>query len=521
MSMLQISLWVVVGIVASCVLAVALGLTRLPAREHADDSRATPPGTESWLDRRIEPLLRAHPEESGFALVADGVEAFALRALSARRAGRSLDIQYYIWKDDLTGRLLVHELVDAAERGVRVRLLLDDLDARAKDFALGALDAHPNIEVRVFNPFASRRGLAGKLLELVTGFSRINHRMHNKIFIVDNRFAITGGRNIGDEYFAANDHMNFFDLDLVLLGPAVLASSDTFDAYWNSAAVWPLAALKRASVDTKELRALRTRADAELERARSSSYVRSLAGDDALQRVLHHGLPVHWTRHWQVLADDPLKSIQKDCAFERSAVLRALDAAMSSARSAVTLVSPYFVPGAAGTESFGKRAGAGLEIVILTNSLAATDVAAVHGGYAKYRRALIASGVRLWELKPDPTSSRLRPSLFGSSNASLHTKAALFDRRHLFVGSFNLDPRSVTLNCEQGVLVDDAELSCEVADLLTQKMGRDLAWRVQLDARGRLLWSDGREQFHSEPRATLGRRALAFVVGLLPFESQL
>jgi putative cardiolipin synthase len=496
-------------------------MTRLPPRSHADDSQAAPPGTETWLDQRIEPFLLAHAGASGFALVADGVEAFALRALSARRAGRSLDIQYYIWKDDLTGRLLVHELVDAAERGVRVRLLLDDLDARAKDFALGALDAHPNIEVRVFNPFASRRGLAGKLLELVTGFSRINHRMHNKVFIVDNRLAITGGRNIGDEYFAASDSVNFLDLDLKVIGPAVLALSDTFDAYWNSAAVWPIADLKRASTDVAELRALRARADAELERAFSSRYVRSLTGDDAVQRVLSFEPAMHWTREWQVLADDPRKSLQKDCAFERSAVLRALDAAMRGARTSVTLVSPYFVPGVAGTEGFRARAGAGIELVILTNSLAATDVAAVHGGYAKYRMSLIVSGVQLWELKPDPTSLRVRPSLFGSSNASLHTKAAVFDRQRLFVGSFNLDPRSVSLNCEQGVLLDDAALSCAVTDLLAHKMSGELAWRVQLDARGHLQWSDGHEQFQSEPRATWGRRLLARLVGSLPFESQL
>jgi putative cardiolipin synthase len=517
---LTLLLGLLAGVIGFAALAIALGYTRLPPR-NARDSRSLPVGTESWLDRQIAPLLEAHPAESGFALVSDGTEAFALRALAARAASRSLDAQYYIWNEDLTGLLLIRELVEAADRGVRVRLLLDDLDARAKNFALGGLDVHPNIEIRVFNPFASRRGIAGKLLEAVTAFSRINHRMHTKTFIADNRFTISGGRNVGDEYFAASEDVNFLDLDLAMVGPVVDEMSAAFDEYWNSEAVWPIASLQRTKIADIELQSLRERATAAFERASNSDYARSLAGSDSVARVLESAERLHWVSRWQLLSDDPMKAVLEDSAFERSAVLRGLDAALNNAERSATLVSPYFVPGAGGTAALSARSKAGITMGVLTNSLAATDVAAVHGGYAKNRKTLLEHRVQLWELKPHPGQVQARPTLFGSKRASLHTKAAVFDRVQLFVGSFNLDPRSVSLNCEHGVLIEDAAFSCEVARLIAFKVSRELAWRVGLDERGALTWTDGNEQFRSEPLASRRRRALAKIVGWLPLEPHL
>ncbi|MBP8098762.1 MAG: phospholipase D family protein, partial [Arenimonas sp.] len=285
------------------------GCARLPPRPDLPDEQALPVATVTKLDSVIAPANAAHPGESGFRLVPSGVEAFALRALTARSAGRSLDVQYYIWHDDLTGKLLAKELVEAADRGVRVRLLLDDMDARAKNFALAGLDAHPNIEVRLFNPFGSRKGSGSKAVELTFGLSRLNHRMHNKAWIADNRIAIAGGRNVGDEYFSAGEGVNFIDLDFAIIGPAVEKLSASFDDYWNSVAVWPVATLSPELANQQSLDAIRARAGAVAAEAAASAWVQSLAGDDAVKQIGSGKLKFHWTPRWRVASDDPLKAL--------------------------------------------------------------------------------------------------------------------------------------------------------------------------------------------------------------------
>ena len=271
-------LTLLIVLVIAVALIAAFGVKALPERGVQEAEYALPVATGARLDRMFESQLQAHPGESGFRLVVDGVEAFAVRALSARVASRSLDVQYYIWHDDLTGGLLIRELLLAADRGVRVRLLLDDLDARADNFGLTTIDAHPNIAVRIFNPFASREGLAGKLVEGLLSFSRINGRMHNKNWIADNRVAIAGGRNVADEYFTASDQVNFVDVDFAVFGPAVNELSATFDDYWNSAAVWPVAALNPKLVGEDKYCALREAEERKFQCALESDYVQALAG---------------------------------------------------------------------------------------------------------------------------------------------------------------------------------------------------------------------------------------------------
>jgi putative cardiolipin synthase len=498
----------------------ALGYTRLPERPELPVQHALPTALATPLDQGIDPLLSAHAGESGFRLVSDGVEAFALRAFSARAAGRSLDVQTYIWHDDLTGKLLARELLAAADRGVRVRLLLDDMDARAKNFSLAALDAHDNIEVRLFNPFASREGMLGKLAEFATSFSRINHRMHNKAWIADNRLAIAGGRNIGNEYFSASDAMNFQDLDFATLGPAVGRMSESFDRYWNSAATWPQATLSPGLGDGDALASLRTSIDRSMQQDAVSPWVQSLAGSNAVKRIVSGDLPVHWTAQWKLLSDNPLKALAEDDPLARSEVMRGLSEAIRHARGSITLISPYFVPGDAGSDSLVQSVATGKAVSILTNSLAANDVAAVHGGYSKYRPRLVEGGVALWELKPDP-GHEVNRSLFGSSGASLHTKAALIDDDTVFVGSFNLDPRSVSLNTEQGVLAIHPALGAELARIFKRSTRGNRAWRVTQDAEGELQWTDGTTTLQAEPDATFGRRVVATLMRWLPFDSQL
>ena len=312
------------------------GCARLPPRPELPEDLALSIAADTTLDAAAAPLLAAHPGESGFRIVSDGVEAFALRAFSARAAGRSLDVQYYIWHNDLTGKLLARELLRAADRGVRVRLLLDDLDARANNFALAGLEAHPQIQVRLFNPFASRGGTLRKMGELATGLSRLNHRMHNKTWIADNRVAIAGGRNIGDEYFAASDQVNFLDTDFAVVGPAVEEISASFDQYWNSQAVWPMASLSPKLIGEDALRELRANAEVVSRQAAESPWVKSLAGSDVVQDVRSGQVEFHWTPRWQVLADDPLKALLDDHPLERSHVLRGFIAALEESKSTIS-----------------------------------------------------------------------------------------------------------------------------------------------------------------------------------------
>jgi putative cardiolipin synthase len=489
-----------------------------PALEPA--SAFAPAASTTQLDQRTQAALAAHPGQSGFRLIFDGVEAFALRAMSARAAGRSLDVQYFIWHDDRTGRLLINELVSAADRGVRVRLLLDDMDARAKNFALAGLDAHPNIEVRLFNPYGSREGTAGKLVESAGNLKRINRRMHNKSWIADNQVALVGGRNIGDEYFAASGAVNFFDLDFLMAGPAVQELSRSFDEYWNAPASYPMATLSPELATKQSLDALLARSAEVLAQDLQSPYVLALKESAPVARILEGTAALHWASHWQVLVDDPMKAFRDDGQPANSRVLDALRAAMVESTREITLISPYFVPGKEGSSRLVAQRQSGKAVSILTNSLAATDVAAVHGGYSRYRKTLLDGGVELFELKPG-AGGDVDKSWFGSSGASLHTKAALFDRKQLFVGSFNIDPRSVSLNCEQGVLVDSPELGRQLQDKYEAATGGNFAWRIGRDARGGLTWTDDSGTLDSEPRASFSRRLQFWLLRVLPLESQL
>jgi len=500
-------------------LVVAAGCARLPPRPAVPVETAIAVTADTPLDQRIQPMTAAHPGQSGFRLVSDGPFAFALRAALVRNAQRSLDLQYYIWHSDVTGRLMAREVIAAADRGVRVRLLLDDLDARGRDFWLAAADAHPNIEVRLFNPFAVRRGPLRKIGEALTAYSRINHRMHNKNLIADNRVAISGGRNIGDEYFSASKEANFTDLDFAMAGPVVAGLSRTFDRYWNSEAVWPIAALLPKHAKPEDLVELRAALERHAQEPDAQRWLATLPGNAAVAAFLAGQMPLNWTERWQVFADDPLKAQLGDARHTRSDVLRGLSQAMRESHTRVVLISPYFVPGDEGAKSLADLAGSGRSVTLLTNSLAANDVAAVYSGYARYRTRLLQAGVHAYELKPDPGHAG-EISVAGSSGASLHSKAVLIDDDEAFVGSFNLDPRSVSLNCEQGVLVTDAALGGELQAYFQRMTMPVHAWRVDLDAQGHTRWTDEHGSTTKTP-ASFGRRTRAAIARMLPIESQL
>jgi cardiolipin synthase C len=460
----------------------------------------------------------------GVALLPDAAAALALRADSARAARHTLDLQYYMWRGDMTGRLLAAEILAAADRGVVVRLLLDDVYALGRERVLGALDAHPNIAVRLFNGTRWRRfGRLGLLLEIAFGGWHLNRRMHNKNWIVDGRLAIVGGRNIGDEYFdqVAEGAIAFRDLDIAILGEAAAQATQVFNRYWQSTLARPAAEVTATAAMPGSLPALRR--ELAVARARHEATAR-------LAPLLDPPAPPQWldltaveARWIQVVADPPDKARRGLRARKRARAAGGIAAeiadALRAARHEALLISPYFVPGRAGLALLRELRGRGLRVSVVTNSLAATDVVAVHGGYAKYRRALLEAGVTLFELKPTPTEERT--SLLGSRGASLHTKAFAVDGVLAFVGSFNLDPRSAALNTEMGAFVRHRRVAGEVAAEHARLAEASRSWEVVWDG-GRLGWRDGDGPLlRREPMAGWWRWALAGLVRRLPVEEQL
>ena len=455
--------------------------------------------------------------KTGALLLPDGLDAYAARAMTAQKAGRSLDLQYYIWNDDLTGHLLAREAHAAAERGVRVRILLDDMNAAGLDPQWMALDVHPNIELRLYNPFRNRSGIE-RGLELVQRVFSVNHRMHNKAWIADGRVAIIGGRNIGEEYFAADGEVNFRDLDVLLFGPAVAEASAIFDQFWNSSAVVPMAALHEPSGE--DLRDALADFDDEALVANARPYLERVAESRSVRDYLRQQLRPVWTDRLQVVSDPPDK--RDGDSRDEWLVVDLLDM-LRGARAKALLVSPYFVPGDVGTRGLSGLAQAGVEVGVITNSLAANDVPAVHSGYAGYRPLLLDNGVHLYEIKLRGRPESAGP--MGSSGASLHTKAFVVDDARGFVGSFNLDPRSAALNTEMGVVFDDPALAAGVRDEYLRLSAPESSYWVFLGGNGDVRWLDRAVQpprvLETEPDAGLFRRALARVLAWLPIESQL
>jgi putative cardiolipin synthase len=371
----------------------------------------------------------------------------------------------------------------------------------------------------MFNPWVTRKGTLAKVGEGALNFGRINRRMHNKSWIADNRIAVVGGRNVGDEYFGAAEEMNFVDLDFAMVGPVVRDASASFDRYWNSPSAYPMETLDPEAVNGDALARLRERLARRTADAAGSRYAEALRGDDVVRRMLAGDWPMEWSGRYEFVADDPAKVTMKKRDIRRTNVVVALAPMVESAQSSVTVISPYFVPGDAGAAGLTRAAGGGRSVRILTNSLVANDVAAVHGGYSRYRRPLLEGGVGLWELKPTAGSAQAS-SLFGSSGASLHTKAFAVDGRALFVGSYNLDPRSTWLNCEQGVRVENEVLASQLEALFDAHTTGAHAWRVRLE-NGGLRWSDGKAEFDRDPEASAWRRFQAWATRVLHLDAQL
>jgi putative cardiolipin synthase len=476
----------------------------------------------SRLEGWIEPRAAANPGRSGFRLLSNGLDAFVARGALIDLAQRSLDLQYYIWHADSTGSLVIDRLVAAADRGVRVRILLDDWGtAEKKDDAVAALDAHPNIEIRLFNPYQHRSGL-GRITELLTSFARVNRRMHNKQLIADDTAVVLGGRNIGDEYFALGG-IDFQDVDVLGGGPIARESAQSFESYWSSPFTRPISSLGQYTIHPAKLESERAALRERVDRLCESPYAQALQDSDLARAFRAHDLQLHWGE--SKLLSDPPEKLEKPAGTQSDSYLSGqLRRYVGDARSDMLMVSPYFVPGARGLEFFRRQRENGVGVKILTNSLAATDVWLVHAGYRKYRRPLLKQGVELFELKPETKRTAGLRGMVGSSRASLHGKTFVLDRASVFVGSVNLDPRSLDQNTEDGVVVHSPALAGEVAALFEKWASPDLSYAVRLGSSGGGLQWSGRQngtavQFNQEPQASLGRRLGASVFSYLPIES--
>lgn len=470
------------------------------------------------LGRAIAPSAAANPGRTGIHAMPEPRAAFAARAILAAAADRTLDVQYYIWHGDETGYLLFEALWQAADRGVRVRLLLDDNNTAGLDATLATLDAHPNIEVRLYNPLFRRR-LRG--LEYLTDFNRLNRRMHNKSFTADDAATILGGRNVGNEYFARGSGVGFRDLDVIAVGSVVADVTAAFERYWTSPSAWPAARLLRGPGPGAAVALV-----ARFERARanpvSRAYLDAVRDTQLVRGLLDGQLPLDWAAA-QLYCDDPAKTLDTRRRTD-ILLLPALLRAVGPPGHSFDLVSPYFVPGREGTAALAALAGQGVKVRILTNSLAATDVAAVHSGYARRRPDLLRAGVQLYELKASALEDapEAKGGYGGSSSASLHAKTFALDRARVFVGSFNFDPRSALLNTEMGLLIESAPLAERLSSGFDAAVP-SMAYEARLGAGGRgLEWIEltrsGSVRYATEPATRPLRRATIRLLSTLPIE---
>ena len=470
--------------------AVVAGCGTLPATPARPASRALAPQPDSPL---VQAALASPPapELSGFRLLPLGSYSLDARLQLVRRARHALDVQYYVLDNDSTGRLLLAQLAEAAARGVRVRLLVDDLYTGRTDETLRAMAALPNVQVRLFNPFccARRSGLAGRFAASLFALPRLNHRMHNKLLVADGVIAVAGGRNIADDYFQRGAQQNFVDLDTLIVGRVVSDLSGIFDDYWNSPVVWPIEAISPSNETPLALQqrfAVMTAGAAASVPALDLSEV-DLLGYSPIGDDLDRGrLGLVWGRA-MALADPPDKLLRgEDKAYADSLAYQAL-MKIWTADSEVTITSPYMIPGKLGIAAFEALREKRVKVTVLTNSLAATDEPLVHTGYVRYRGRLLDAGVDLYELSPTRAQSAKRLGLFGSSVGRLHAKTAVVDGDKVFIGSMNLDPRSRTQNTELGVFVESDALAREVLRVVRISQQQS-AYHVRRGADGRLQW---------------------------------
>lgn len=470
-----------------------------------------PGGSATPLDALLDPLEAAHPGQTGLANLLINQDAFAARAVSAAAAGRSLDLMSYIWSTDITGWLLIADLLAAADRGVRVRLLLDDVNVQGFDPAFLALNQHPNVEVRLFNPIRNRGHVIRRTLEMLLGLSRFNRRMHGKMWLADGRVAITGGRNVGDTYFGATAGGKRMsrDADVIVVGPTVAELAAVFDSYWNLGLALPILTLWPKF--KMNMRRFRARLQKHCLSADAQAYLtQAVAGRDAATLIAAR---LRWTDKVEVLADPPEKAYGER---PKPWMAESMATVLGRAQQEVQLVTPYFVPGKRGLQVLADLARRGVRVHVVTNALSATDMVLVHGAYRYYRLPLLQAGAQVHEFSPLEDARGKRDVI--------HTKVFVIDAVQAVVGSLNFDMRSAFMNTELGVRFEQPDLVAELRAMMAEMSAPDQSYAVTVEGRA-LRWAVQRPGLPAvmavEPDAPKRLRAVSWVVGHLPIQAYL
>ena len=502
------------------------GCATLPTDFERHESHAYVDTDDTRFGKAIQAKKPAHPNQSGFLLLADGLDAFVARALLAQGAERSIDTQYYMIHKDTVGWLFIDQLYKAADRGVRVRLLIDDIDMAGRDIGMSVLDSHPNVEVRIFNPFSRN---TGRTLQFITGFGKQTRRGHNKSFTVDSQATILGGRNMGDEYFEDDPELAFIDLDVLALGPVARSVSASFDQYWNSELSYPISVLIEKLPTPEEIEQRINEFDDFIKKQADTEYMMRLRNSNLANSFRQDRLVYHWgVGH--VVADDPQK-LTHDTNDTQYHLFEQLKPYLANIEKELIIFSPYFVPGKSGMAFFNSLRERGVRVKILTNSLSSTDVALVHAGYSRYRKDLLRMGVELYELNKNLTKKErqeMKEGGVGRSKASLHAKSFVFDRERVFIGSFNLDAQSRIQNTEIGVVFESADIANHIAEVFDQKIDH-AAFRLELktyeNGNEKIFWHglvDGQQRvLEVDPYTDFWNRFGIGFMRVLPIESLL
>lgn len=503
------------------------GCSSLPKSFPATPSLAISFQEKTTLGELLRPGTESHPGKSGFSIINTGRDAILTRLALADVAEKTIDAQYFIWEGDSSGLLLIDRLIKAADRGVRVRLLLDDMTSHGKDLGLAVLNQHPQIEVRVFNPLG-RRYYLGIFRTMAIAFhvGRMTNRMHNKIFVIDNQAALVGGRNIGDDYFGVAKKSNFRDLDLVTSGPIVPDISDAFDRYWNSPWAVPFEIFKTRIPTGKAMdKRYRKLKEGFLEAEKTYPYPLDWRRETVINTIQADQQKLIWAEA-EVISDAPDKAwSQAKRGQSKSEIVRHLSETMGDATQELVVVSPYLIFSKESAKRLSLFTQKGVAVKILTNSLASTDAIPVVAMYRPIRKDILQSGAQLFEMRPDADSRKqyIDPSRT-KSRLSLHAKAALIDGKEVFIGTFNVDPRSEHLNTEVGLLVHSQELARVFRTHLEEDLRPENSYALRLEG-DEISWNattrGSRHTYSSDPLAGFWRRFSAFFLSLLPIKNQL
>ena len=485
---------------------------------------------QTRLGKQFEAAARDHGGNSGFRLISSGLDGLIARIELIDAAERTLDLQYYIFRADNSGHLVSEALLRAADRGVRVRLLVDEGERLPGDSEIELLDGHPNIEVRAFNPFAYRgESKHIRALEFMLNAPRLDYRMHNKLFVVDNAVAVVGGRNIGDEYFDIDPESQFGDDDVFAAGPIVRQLSRTFDEYWNSTLAIPVRALRNGRPSSAVLNDYRGRLSRYLGALGSDprKYVSRIASGEPYAGLMSGRLPLVWTRA-QLIYDSPDKKRVDKGIEAGNLIFPPVMAACTAAQSELLIVTPFFVPGPSGVELLSRLRAQDVRVRVLTNSLEATPELPAHAGYLHYRRPLLERGVELYEMRAKP--DREGHALAANGKYALHAKIFVFDRTRVLIGSVNFDLRSKHLNTEIGLIIESPELSQQSAVRFASLVQPANSYEVLLrndanNGASTLVWRTQQNgelvELEHEPAGGEWRRAMVQLLRLLPLDPEL